>query len=203
MTKNIIFDMGNVILKWNPDHIASKFVSTKKEQELLVKVLFQSKEWSMLDQGSISLDEVKKIVKDRLPKYFHHKIDTILDTWYLYLEPIKEMIPLVVSLKKQGCGIYLLSNASIQFKEYYKEVEAFQYFDGFYVSAFHKLSKPDSKIYENFLQVFHLNPKDCFFIDDIKENIIGANNVGIQGYVFDGNIKKLKQVLESFLESGE
>lgn len=200
MSKTIVFDMGNVIVSWNPSKIASMYSDDKLVQETLVHEILQSKEWSLLDQGTITLQEAKTIWKKRLSTSIYSILDDLLDSWYQYLFPIEAMIPLVKTLKEKQIPIYLLSNASIQFKEYYQNIEAFQYFDGFYVSAFHQMMKPDFMIYQDFLNQFHLQSQECLFIDDVKENIAGAKKIGMSGYVFDGDIIKLKQVIIDFLE---
>ena len=56
MIKNIVFDMGNVILRWNPEYIASRLSNNLDEQKIIIKELFNSEQWQMLDQGTISLD---------------------------------------------------------------------------------------------------------------------------------------------------
>ena len=57
MIKNIVFDMGNVILRWDPEYIASKLSADLNEQKIIKKELFESLQWRMLDQGLISVDE--------------------------------------------------------------------------------------------------------------------------------------------------
>ena len=65
-------------------------------------------------------------------------------------------------------------------------------YDGVLFSASVKYIKPQPKIYEIFFEKFNLKPETCFFVDDRKDNITGANNCGMDGYVFDGDVAKLK-----------
>lgn len=98
-------------------------------------------------------------------------------------------------LNNNNYQIYLLSNCNKQFDEYFQRVEAFKYFDGFYISAKHLLVKPDIKIYQDFLNEFHLKAEESVFIDDVKANIDGAKQAGIAGYCYDGDVCKLEKYL--------
>lgn len=196
MIKNIIFDMGNVILRWDPSYIASKITSDQDKRLLIENELFKSKEWQLLDQGLITVDEASELIKQRsndeiLIEALYH--------WYDYFEPFEAIIPLVKRLKDKDYKIYLLSNCSLQFDNYYHRVEAFKYFDGFYISAKHHLLKPDVKIYEHFLTTFSLKSEECIFIDDIEANVLGARKANIQAYLHNGNVDELDLFLKSIL----
>lgn len=190
MIKNIVFDMGNVILRWDPKYIASKLSDDVQEQELIEKELFASKIWQMLDQGMLSLDEALQQINEPLLK-------NALMHWHDYFEPFEEMVPLIKELKEHGYSIYLLSNCSVQFDDYYQRIEAFKYFDGFYISAYHQLLKPDIKIYQDFLTTFDLLSEECVFIDDVLENVNGAKVAKMAAYLHDGDVKKLRLYLKN------
>lgn len=119
MIKNIVFDMGNVILRWDPQYIAGRLTDNPDEQVMIEKELFGSKYWQMLDQGLISVEEVIKQLGDN-----QVLINGLLH-WHDYFEPYQEIVPLIDELKQQGYQIYLLSNRSVQFDDYCKRVEAF------------------------------------------------------------------------------
>jgi putative hydrolase of the HAD superfamily len=50
-------------------------------------------------------------------------------------------------------------------------------------------------IYRLFFEKFSLNPEECLFIDDLKRNIDASRAEGMEGYVFDGDVKKLRAFL--------
>lgn len=193
MIKNIVFDMGNVILRWDPQYIASRLTDNPDEQIMIEKDLFGSKYWQMLDQGLISVDEVIKELGNN-PVLINGLLH-----WHDYFEPYLEMIPLVKELKQQGYQIYLLSNCSVQFDDYCKKVEAFKYFDGFYISARYQLLKPNIKIYQDFLNRFDLTGEECLFIDDVIDNVEGAKMAGMSAYLHDGDVEKLRIYLNKVL----
>lgn len=194
MIKNIVFDMGNVILRWDPHYIASKLSDSLSEQELIEKELFGSLQWQKLDQGSITVEQALSEINTSNPSLIKHA----LLHWYDYFEPFKDIIPLVKQLKENGYKIYLLSNCSLQFDNYYQTVEAFKYFDGFYISAKHHLLKPNVEIFEDFLKEYHLVGDECIFIDDVMANVEGASKAKMHGYVHDGDVKKLRLFLKKY-----
>ena len=85
----------------------------------------------------------------------------------------------------------MLSNASMRLLSIYKEViPAVDCFSGIFYSAAHKCVKPQDIIYKRFLKEYSLNPSDCFFIDDLEENISAAKAVGISGAVMKSRTAK-------------
>ena len=68
MIKNIVFDFGNVLLGWNEDEIVGYFSDDIKEREILRDVIFKSKEWAGLDDGSLTYEEAKIVFKEKMPK---------------------------------------------------------------------------------------------------------------------------------------
>lgn len=196
MIKNIVFDMGNVILRWDPEYIASKLSNNLNEQKIIKDQLFNSKQWQLLDQGLISVDEALAQICLQIDKQDHDILKHALYHWHDYFEPFDEMVPLVKELKSQGYKIYLLSNCSRQFEDYYQKVPAFKYFDNFYISARYHLLKPDLKIYQHFLTKFSLNANECVFIDDVFANVEGAKRAKIHVYLHDEDINKLRLFLK-------
>ena len=97
--------------------------------------------------------------------------------------------------------IYMLSNAGDQFPAVLENRPFYPLFDGFVVSAHEKLAKPDPRIYRRLCERFDLKPEECFFIDDIEANILGAASIGMQGIVFDGDYKKARKALEELERS--
>lgn len=200
MIKNFVFDMGNVIIKWNPEYIVSQYTKDIKEQELLVKEVFKSQEWLDYDAGTMDMLEVQTKICTRLPQRYHAMVFDMIAHWYRYCPAIEEMVPIIRCLKEKGYGIYLLSNTNPSFHEYQDTIDAFTYFDGFYISALHKRIKPKVETFKHFAGTFSLSLEECIFIDDVEENIEGARQAGMQGYYFDGNIETFKEYLkkESF-----
>ena len=88
--------------------------------------------------------------------------------------------------------MYVLSNAPLRFSELEKLYsELFSLFDGIVVSAREKTIKPEDKIYQVLLERYSLKPEECYFYDDLQENIDAAKRNGIDGEVFMGSFLHL------------
>ena len=197
MIKNIVFDLGNVIIRWDPNYIISQYTDNPEIHNELYEKIFASPYWLAFDTGNLTREEViRNIQKTTSYKYYNIIVD-IVYYWYQHCPMIDGMESLVKELKEQGHNIYLLSNTNIHFDEYKDTLPIMKYFDGYYISAIKKLIKPHREIYEDFLKEFNLQAEECIFIDDIKQNIKGAKKVGIDGYQFDGNIEALKNYIKN------
>ncbi|MDO5811994.1 MAG: HAD family phosphatase [Bacillota bacterium] len=196
MIKNIVLDMGNVCCRWDVDYISSKLTTNKEDQEFLIKHLFQSPQWIQLDKGSISLQEAKQQLLESVSKEKRKLIEYGFEHWFDYFEQFDEMEEFIKEYKQKGYHFYLLSNCSIQFNQYYQTKSIFQHLEGLYISAAHQKIKPNLDIFEDFLKEYHLNAKECLFVDDLKENVEAAKKVGMQGLVYQGNIHELKQMIK-------
>ena len=161
--KNIIFDFGNVIGKFDGWAIMKEFCSDDKDADYLCNTIYER--WLDLDKGILDYDEYRK-----------HILSVVPDR-----------------LKEQNVSIYLLSNAPTYFADYYKDHELLKLFDGIVFSAPIKLAKPDAAIYELFLKKFDLKPEECFFIDDLEKNIAAANTAGMDGIIFTGDIEAVRK----------
>ena len=200
MIKNIIFDFGNVLLKWNQKELSTKYSNKKEEQAEIEKVVFRSNEWLELDNGLLNYDDAKVIFKKNLPSNLKEKVDEIMDTWYKNMPIIEEIFDLIKKLKQNGYKIYGLSNTHIALYEYIKNSEIGEYFDGFLISSIEKMMKPDEDIYYRLFEKFNLKPEECFFIDDGENNILTGKKLGMKGYTFD--VKKFEKLKEELIKNG-
>lgn len=195
MIKNIVFDMGNVILNYDPMLVLQACVDSPEDIPLVQKEIQNSRDWQDLDRGTITYDQAREHIHSRLPQRLHAAADQVLDRWQDYMLPLEESLELVKELKGLGYSIYLLSNASLRFYDYEQRVEAFRYFDGKLISADVLLLKPEPAIYQKLFDTFHLVPEECFFIDDMEVNVQGSIAMGMPAYQYDGNMEKLRLAL--------
>ena len=200
MIKNYIFDFGNVLTQFYPDKLTAPFVDDKEQRSIVRDVVFDRIYWDRLDDGSLTDDVLKEEIKSRLPKELYDVACKVYDNWVQTMEPVEGMQELICDLQKSDKKLYLLSNISIGFAETYQEVkwikELFDRFDGLVLSGPIGLAKPNKEIFEYLLDKFDLKAEECLFIDDSEKNILGAEKVGIKGYLFDGDAKKLKNYLD-------
>ena len=112
------------------------------------------------------------------------------------MSPFEDTYELVRDLKSGGYGVYLLSNASMDFYERKSGIPALALFDGYIISAEYHLLKPEKEIYLTLFDKFGLKPEECFFIDDVQANIDGAAAVGMRGFRYSkGHIAQLRAAL--------
>ena len=195
MIRNIIFDMGGVLVHYDPSHFVDLLHVSPEDKTLLMREVFQTVAWFRLDQGTMEEAEAAASMKRNLPERLHGAADRLIEWWELELRPMEGMEALLGELKELGCGLYLLSNATLRQPEYFDRVPASRYLDGRFVSAFYKLFKPQHEIYEKALEVFGLKEEECFFVDDSPANVGAAVDAGIAGTVFYGDVRRLRQAL--------
>jgi glucose-1-phosphatase len=194
MIKNIVFDLGNVLISFRP----SEFFDKKNyPQNIKVKILteiFGSEEWLMIDNGEISTkDAINAIsLKSTLNK---EEIAHIFNLRTELMFPLDQNVRLLPGLKKQGFRLYFLSNFPMDiFEEIKNGYYFFKYFDGGVISAEAKYSKPDSRIYKILLDKYSLIPGECLFIDDIEVNVQAGEDTGMKGLVTHGSPDISKEI---------
>lgn len=192
MIKNIVFDMGNVIIRFDPELFMVRLGLAEEDRKLLKRELFVSLEWSRMDRGSLTDEEAAEIVCRRVPERLHDAVRRLVGMWDRPILPVEGMYELVEELRGMGYGIYLLSNASFRQHDYWPRVPASKFFDGTLISADVKLVKPQPEIYRLLCDKFSLIPEECVFIDDSTSNAEGAYFCGINALVFHGDAHEMR-----------
>lgn len=189
--KNVIFDMGNVLLTYDPEVCLNHIVEKEEDRALIRRELFEGPEWVQGDLGELTDEERFNGVSKRVPERLHEELRRCTVEWDMCMYPVKQAREFCDYLKKSGFGIYVLSNASSSFYRYFPRFAPFDYFDGIVVSCDIHIIKPDIRIYQHLLKKYNLRADECFFIDDLEANIEGAKNAGIDGAVFEGDFWRL------------
>lgn len=184
MVKNIIFDIGNVILNFDYTRVLDSYTSNKEKQKFIKKNIINSPEWlgnSLLDTGYITKEDAIKIVQDRTN---HINDELIFDFWsncnkYSYIDD--NVLKLLAKLKEKGYSIYLLSNINADMYDYIKDSVLFKLVDGYILSYLEHQIKPYEAIYKTLIKRYNINPNESIFIDDNDKNIKTANKLGFIG----------------------
>ena len=197
MIRNILFDMGNVLIHFDRKVFLDRLEVSEEEKQLLLREVFLSVEWVQMDRGTLREETAEPLICQRLPEHLHGAVHSLVSLWDEPMLPIAGMAELVQELKNNGYGIYLLSNASIRQHDYWSKIPGWQFFDGKVISADEKVMKPHQDYYRMALERFDLKPEECFFIDDVPANIEGALYCGIPGTVFHKDVALLRRQLRS------
>jgi epoxide hydrolase-like predicted phosphatase len=187
MIKNIVFDLGNVLISFRPSEYFDKKNYSKNLKATILSDIFASKEWAMLDNGEINTkDAIDSIaLKSSLKK---EEIAHIFNLRTELMFPLDENVKLLPGLKKQGFRLYFLSNFPIDiFEEIKTGYYFFKYFEGGIISSEVKFSKPDVRIYKILLKKYSLIPEECLYIDDLEINVKAAETFGMKGLLTFGS----------------
>lgn len=192
--KNIVFDFGNVVGSFDGDYILSQYVDNKEDFQILADAIFHN--WPALDAGTVDYDQVAEETIAALPVRLQATARDFYANWFQYVNPLTGTWNFIHELKAAGYSIYLLSNASTRFAEVAKHYyPILNEFDGIVFSAPLKMAKPDPAIYHYLFETYHLNPKECFFLDDLAENIAAGQSLGMNGIVFTGDIQNVRKAI--------
>ncbi len=195
--KNLVFDMGNVLIKWRGDLLMDwmGLVDEEKRRELSDN-MFRSLEWPLLDWGVLKENEAEIIFRNRIDKslwdYIHHSL-----YWEDMIHPVPGMADYIREKKSGGYGIYLLSNAPASVHEFFHLIPASECFDGVIFSGEVKMVKPMPGIYQLLLSRYGLKSEESLFVDDLPLNAAGAVHEGMKAFVFRDDVDKLEEYLTS------
>jgi HAD superfamily hydrolase (TIGR01509 family) len=186
MIRNVIFDLGNVLLCWNPgEYLIESGYSAEKAQYVLDTV-FRSREWFSLDNGDLSREEaIERMAANSTLN--RAEISSLFDLCLDIIYPIANNVNLLPELRKKGYKLYYLSNYPLDFFLDTKKIYSFfDLFDGGIISAEVKFSKPDPEIYNVLMGKYGLLPEESLFIDDNPQNVEAAVKLGMRGYCTGG-----------------
>lgn len=193
MIKNVIFDLGGVVVEWN----AKRVINTFNGNPILVNFVKENglfrNYWTAFDKGDINRQELlaKASVLSGCPL---EDCDEFVEHVKHSLVTIPETEALIQELSLQGYKLYCLSNMSLDFYEYLKIREVFKYFDGQIISAIEHMVKPDREIYDLLLNRYRLKPEESLLIDDLEPNVKAAQTVGINTVHFTEHSKGYQEI---------
>lgn len=200
MIRNIVFDMGMVLLDHDPLLPCIRHAGWERAQALCDGI-FWHPEWMELLDGGV-MDEQAYIPRAQSrfeDSEMKRLVAEILNDWYLdALYPKSGMEAVQKDLLDRGFRLYVLSNAGYSFHKFSYKIKHIDRFSGIMVSAEERLMKPDPAIYHRLCDRFSLEASECLFIDDLPRNIEGAQKAGMNGYCFqDGDVARLRSFLEA------
>ncbi len=199
MINTIIFDLGKVLINWEPRNLFRKIFSDEKEMEYFLAEVC-TMDWNEQQDAGRSWQDGIDLLVPQFPKY-KKEINAYFDRWEEMLDgEISGTVQILKELKASGkYHIYGLTNWSAEtFPIAVKQFEFLNWFEGILVSGSEGIKKPDPAIYELLLERYSIDRKTALFIDDSLRNVAAAEKIGIKSIHFIGpeNLKSSLHELE-------
>jgi len=175
----VVFDIGNVLLRWDPRNLYRKLFDDETQMEWFLSTVCTNR-WNLEQDKGRDWDEaVALLVKD----YPDHEgpIRAFHERWEETVSGVlEENAALLTRLRQAGIPNYCITNFSApKFVLAQQKYPFLAGFDGVIVSGDERLLKPEPEIYNLLLSRYGLEAQDCIFIDDSKATVQGARSVGM------------------------
>ncbi len=180
MLKNIIFDLGGVLIDWNPDYLYQKIISDDEKRAWFLANVCTS-DWNECQDGGRTLSEGTNLLVETFPKY-EVEIRAFYDRWEEMLGgPIHGTVDILNFMHDHmDYHIFALTNWSAEtFPVALERYGFLQLFEDIVVSGKENMKKPDPAIYELLLLKNNLIASESLFIDDNERNIAAAKAIGL------------------------
>jgi putative hydrolase of the HAD superfamily len=185
MINTVIFDLGKVLVEFQPVEGMKKLGFSQDEINVMLENIFGSL-WEECDKIPYSDEEIRALFKSRVPGY-ETLIDKMWDNVTVFTYVYSYSRKWIEDLKKKGMKIYILSNYGKQAFEINSKTYGFiELVDGMVISYQEQIVKPDPQIYEILLERYRIDRQNAVFIDDRQINIDGAEAVGLNALLFEG-----------------
>ncbi|MFX1573632.1 MAG: HAD family hydrolase [Promethearchaeota archaeon] len=180
MIKNIIFDLGNVLLNFKPEEFLLRYTQDGKLIKKFISKVIRSRIWLKLDRGTLSVQKAREEFLSRFPED-SHLIISYFDHWMEMLTPIQNNVRILRDLKMKGYKLYILSNFIEEAFNYVcNKYDFFSLFDGGIISCRIHIIKPEIEIFKKIIEKFNLDPEECLFIDDVATFLFKARKFKIK-----------------------
>jgi 2-haloacid dehalogenase len=181
----IIFDFGNVLIKWDPHKLFNKYFAndTAAINRFLEEINFS--DWNLAQDKGYPFAQAVTELSDRFPQHAHliHAYDEEWEQSITGLIP--ETVEILHKLKAAGYHLYGLTNWSAEkFSIVRHKYAFFELFEDILVSGEVKLVKPDPAVFRLLLKRIHCKPKECLLVDDSLQNIEVAHKMGFVTHHF-------------------
>lgn len=182
--KHVIFDIGNVMVRWSPVEIARLAFPEHADPAALREKLFREDFWIALNKGQVTEEKVKQLYQqqsglsaDDAERLFYYVRESLI--------PLFRSQALLERIKSAGYGVYALTDNVNEIVAYLKDKYDFwSLFDGAIVSAEEGCMKPSEQIYHCLFERYQLKPQECVFLDDMPHNVAGSKACGMDAIQF-------------------
>jgi putative hydrolase of the HAD superfamily len=198
---NIIFDLGGVVLEWNPASILEGYYADPHSRAAMNAALFQHPDWLQMDRGTLTEIEALANLERRTGRP-NAELAGLFGAIRLSLKPKADTVALIERLAQRQIPLYCLSNMPAGTFEYLRDKHSFwTAFRGIVISGEIKMMKPEREIFEYLLRRFELSASETIFVDDLLPNIEAAQAVGLRTVLFR-DARQCGAELEHWLGAG-
>jgi 2-haloacid dehalogenase len=187
--QTIVFDLGGVLIDWNPRYLYRKLLRSEEEIEYFLSHIC-TPEWNAQQDAGRPFREGVALLKQQYPQYAE-LIDAYVQRWEETLGDAHwETVEVLREVKQMGMPVYALTNWSAEtFPVARKKFDFLNWFDGILVSGEVRLKKPDPAIFRLLMEKYPINASRTIYIDDVKENIIAADHLGFRTIHFHSAVQ--------------
>ena len=185
MINTLVFDLGGVLIDWNPEYLYNKIIPDEKERRWFLSTIC-TPDWNEQQDAGRSLQEGTEWLVKKYPDH-EASIRAYYARWTEMLGgPIHETVEIFRELKtKGGLKMYALTNWSAEtFPVALELYEFLHWFDGRLVSGEERVRKPFPEIYRLLIERFGIDPKTAIYVDDNIRNVLPARELGFIGIHF-------------------
>ena len=200
MVKNVIFDLGGVVIEWNSDRILEAYYADPDVRAVMKQQMFQHPDWLELDRGTMHESELLARLGVRTGRPAA-ELSGLFDAVRESLHAKPDTVALLEKLHARGVPLYCLSNISSDIFKYLRERHSFWgVFRGIVISGDLKMIKPEPEIFHHLLQRYGLAAAETVFVDDNAPNIEAARALGIHTVWFK-NARQCETEIEELFAS--
>lgn len=201
MIKNIVFDVGNVLMAYDADAYMKRLGFSPETRNAVRAAMFDHPLWNETDRGILNEQELEEGFVRNAPSCYASAVRLAYSRVYETITPMPYAVSWVKELRERGYHLYILSNYSKKiYLETEKMMEFLPYMDGTVFSYRCHLIKPQPEIYRYLCDTFRLIPRETIFLDDRKDNVEAARKEGLYALQFLEYSQTCRE-LNTFLES--
>lgn len=198
MEKTIIFDLGGVLIDWNPRYLYRKLFDTEVEvEDFLTRIC--THDWNEQQDAGRPFAEGIALLSQKHPGQ-RHLIEAYFERWSEMLGgALDETVEVLDGLRQRDVRLFALTNFSAEtFPVARKHFEFLKWFEGILVSGDEGMKKPDHRIFRLLAERFNLELEGAAFIDDVPKNVEAARQLGFHAIHFT-SASKLQRDIDHFL----
>ncbi len=176
--QNVVFDVGNVLLRFDPKAIMDELVPDRTLHEFLLRCVFYSPYWCAMDHGTLTICQAEEAMIASHPE-LREAIHNIMVNWVEMKQTIPEGIRVLETCHDHGKRVFVLTNyGSDPFRVVQEKYRFFDLADGIVVSSRVGMIKPDPNIFRFLSSTYRCEPAATLFIDDSPVNTEAAMSLG-------------------------